>query len=144
MCQDRSSLHLIQGGRGGICHLADLSSHIINGLVNAGLVLEEEGPHDGAVNDIGAIELGGGHAPHQEETLGKVVERHPGEEDVREELYHGENRKHHPVYEPTGVILFTTRFQGLKAVKGGIDECNEVADEFGSIPEDEVDAEDAE
>ena len=46
--------------------------------------------------------------------LGKPVEGHPWEEDVRKELHHWEHGEHNPVGQPASVILFHVRFQCLR------------------------------
>lgn len=50
--------------------LGRLVLDVLHHVVDLGFVLEEEGPHDAGVDQDGAVGGGGGHAPHQEGTLG--------------------------------------------------------------------------
>jgi len=136
------SLLLLEGIDGSLACLVSETSNLARDLVDGGidvsLVLQEERPDDAAVDDIRAI-VGSGHvAPNQESALGQPVEGHPGEEDVREELNHGEHGKHHPVGEPASIIFSAESFQSLDAGIGRIRKGNDVADEFSTIAEDEV------
>ena len=92
----------------------ELAGDLVHRTVDVGLVLQEEGPDDAVVHHIRAV-VGGGHvAPHEEAALGEPVEGHPREEDVREELNHGEHGKHNPVGEPAGVVFSAHGFESLQ------------------------------
>lgn len=71
--------------------------------VNLGLVLDKDGPEELCVNQFGASEL---WERQKEDTseLESEIERHPVQDDVREELNEIEESKDTPISEPVSTF----------------------------------------
>ena len=118
---------------GRIGHLGESLGALPHHVVQHLLVLEEVGQDDPPVDDRGALQRG--HAPQEEDALDQPVEGHPTHQDVGEELQHGEEREHHPVHQPLGVVVLGLALQGLDGRVRRVQEADEVAEQLRPVAE---------
>jgi hypothetical protein len=55
--------------------------------------------------------------------LGEPVERHPSDEEVREELGDREYGEHDPVHQPLDVVVLVLRLDGLHRAARNFENC---------------------
>ena len=70
--------------------------------------------------------------PHEESTLDNVIERNPAHHKRSDALRDGKTRKDNPISQPLSIIGGITRIDSFEWHVSGVDECENIGEEFGS------------
>lgn len=100
-------------------------------------VREEYRSDKAGVDELGSIQAAGDHTPNEEDALEKPVEGDQKQDEIREELDEGQRREHHPVGQPECVVLLVAGLDGQDGGVGWIGESDPVADQLGTVSDDD-------